>query len=252
MKASQELFPTFEQGDVNPPAKIFEDYELTLDELETLREVTHMIFDAYDNQGATTIVIGRDNISEAAPWLAEWSEHIDTWIEQNGLLLPLPLHPSNEGIIASANGSWESAPHQDAWINYPIGTSTSVQGARGLAGVILPGIEEAYEHAARIRDESIDLFELSEYEGLPVEHAYQGPGHTTLIANYATVHTGRPLEMCHVSTRQEIPSIVTILGYNAVLDESGYQYAMDLQERFFGQAVTLQGDDIEGLASSWT
>lgn len=144
------------------------------------------------------------------PWLKEWYESVDEWVEVNGVYLPVPLEKSEELAVCGYLNR-ESADHTDAPNNMPVGLSIGVYGVRELVGVALESPEECADLLDHLSATGKRLKDYEEINGQPVERVTQRPWDVVHIATFATVHSGS-----HSPEGQEGSDALAV-GYNGTV-----------------------------------
>ena len=154
--------------------------------------------------------------TDGDPWLQEWYDQIDEWVNDNGLLLPSPLYKNAKKAHIGFVRNPQLGPHIDARAVMPAAASINLsETTRRLTGVICKDQHEA--DAIHSRLNLIRGHRISEYpelcHGKQVESVDQEYGDVVHIANYASVHEAKLIEANGLSTSD---IVVTIIGHTAV------------------------------------
>ena len=90
MITPERLLPTVDEGgQLVPVEHIFENYRLGDEEFVRLLPLAHYMQGLTESFGGA-IGLARDNLLNM-PWLDEWAKQMDSWVDSNGLLLPIPI-----------------------------------------------------------------------------------------------------------------------------------------------------------------
>jgi hypothetical protein len=233
------LLPSVNQtGDLVAVEQIFANHQLEVRELWQIQNTAQYLQGLMGAFGA--INYSRENLPENEPWLDEWAKQMDTWVEDHGLLLPVPIEKEGELeiIIKVDNGSPD---HMDTWKHMPIGLSIGLQGRRELVGVAFDEIDEVFEAKEKLKKDGRRLSDLDEFEGRTVQRVVQEVGDVTQIAGFATLHSGEPLE-AKTADGERLVNAVAIIGYKSVA-AAGYELvARAHMERYYRPVLQTLGD----------
>lgn len=238
-------------GQLVPVERIFENHHLDDGELGQLTYLAQYMQGITESFGGA-VGLGRDNLPDDMPWLDEWAKQMDSWVDSNGLLLPIPIANEDQGELEIIVQVGVPTPdHMDTYAHMPIGLSIGLQGSRELVGVAFDEIDEVFEAQQKLKRDGKQLADLDDFEGKEVQRIVQGVGDVTQIGGFATLHSGRPLETFQ-DNGEVLHNAVTIIGYKSMVAAGTELVLQEHMDRYYRAAPDSFANRMSGgnIASS--
>ncbi len=195
VELSESVLPTpLSGGGFKPPEKVFTVAQLEPPELDHLtRVVKSLLARTAGSPNQAKWDITTNHMLDLLPWLRPWSQSVDAFLSQHGRSFTPPIR-RDEGFSLKAFLSRPSEDHMDIPRFWPAALTIGLIGTRELVGIVQPSPEATIELAAKLLTDKTPLRTLEEVDGVPVERHIQQPGEVITIGNFATLHSGYPLE----------------------------------------------------------